>query len=1502
MIDPNVWAMLWPGLVLGGLPLLGAWALGRGLKSRAAVRSLQLRAALLASIVVALLPIAPLRVARPGWMPAPLAPRVAPRAPVPAAEPMPIAAPAGPAPSASELQLEPEPQMAPPAAISPRQRIRAAAEAPSMRVQPVGEAAAPSWPRIALGVWLGGALILLGWSAWCHAHIARVRRRSQVLVEGEAFEEAARIASEWKMKPPRLLGTSGIASPFASGVWRASICWPASMESEPGSEPWRAILRHEMAHCRRRDCSWNALAQASRAMLWPQPMLWWACRAIQKNAEDVCDEAALEGCAPTAYARGLLDLSQRLQAPASTCGVASRTASAGALPSQPELSRRVARILKLRGSDAWRIGWRTRIVTIAALCVVVGACVLATSEDAPRAEEAAASTSIKPGAAVSVDLSSPRAALDTFVSAVKAGNARALSQCVATVNSSEDLEEYARKLPYLMAAGTPYTVAPWRIEMERGGIAIARADVELNGGRSRGIPPGHTAMRVVKRGSTWKVSADNALAGEMDWFDGVVKTVADPEIKRLRDWARSRGQGWAQGQVLGADGSPVGGATVSLVMSGESRRRLFPRDSLSRLSLALPRRLWEIAQNGASTDSRGFYRIKGLTTGTYIVSAFSPSASGYSVRSNRLGHAPGARQIAPARTVKAHEGARERLPILKLQRAFSIEVRTLDARSGAPLKGVSYFAESAPSSLDSSGALGKSGPDGRTRLNVLPGASGQVRLSLDDPYSGAPGMPTDAVPSFEGSYKSKGGTLQFEGARPTVWNGAVVFAARPGQARRLSVRLIPYIPASRATPQPTPQSGAASTSRASSAPVQVDLSTPQAALDTFVTAVRAQDARALSQCVQTVNSAEDLEQTAKHSLRNFSGVSQWRIVAQGGETTASAFVSVPPSGSRGTRRNTTRLQLRKSAPGWRISAAASRYGYGASDPLTWAAQIVADPTIKRLNDWARSHGRAVVEGQVLGADGSPVANATVRMSMDGRVQSQLLESPLGYVLYPRDLSRMLSLSATTDARGFYRIQGLAGVAYQASAFWPARTPAAPRTPQGARWSDSFNQDLDATHIAPPQQLALREGETIQAAPLRVRPAAQLEVLALDARDQKPLQGAVFSARAALKIFFNAGRRASEANGCLTMSVPPGKVRLGLSSQSIDEHGASGIVTSRGRYTNRGATVQLDGQPPIPFPGSTSFTVQPGQTRRVIVRLTPLSALPVPTPLPAPRLRVPIGKRGTGVLIGRVQYEKYGRPGVGVVVTAVMLQPAKWDLMRSLGLAYAHGDDPDESRRWDILNRLAYARATTDARGQFRLSGLMTAPYALITSEPKPGGWPSPGTVGDKLSVAFNIWGHDGQTTRPKAPIVLISGAFIHGHVTDRSTGRGIGGVFVACYGPHRPRIIDQVASVRSQPDGSFQLRVAPGKNEIYLAGPSHTNGEPYRYVDDSRKANTYVLTLPRNTFYAGASEYQLDGAASHTDPRGTGTIVVSPKLGALHTLNFQLRRLRRATREEEAAR
>lgn len=199
------------------------------------------------------------------------------------------------------------------------------------------------WLYVVLtGLWAVGALVGLAWLGFCGLSLLRTRRRSRPITEGEIVATMQALSAVYRVRPPQLLASERVASPFLTGLRRPAILLPASYASEFDEAAQRAILAHELMHLARGDCEWNLLARLLGALGWTQPLLWLLCRRLEQAAEEVCDQAVLEQqCAPEAYARCLLALAERLARPR-----VERIAGVGMAAFRSSLGRRVERILK----------------------------------------------------------------------------------------------------------------------------------------------------------------------------------------------------------------------------------------------------------------------------------------------------------------------------------------------------------------------------------------------------------------------------------------------------------------------------------------------------------------------------------------------------------------------------------------------------------------------------------------------------------------------------------------------------------------------------------------------------------------------------------------------------------------------------------------------------------------------------------------------------------------------------------------------------------------------------------------------------------------------------------------------------------------------------------------------------------------------------------------------------------------------------------------------------
>lgn len=119
----------------------------------------------------------------------------------------------------------------------------------------------------------------------------------------------------------------------------------------------------------------------------------------------------------------------------------------------------------------------------------------------------------------------------------------------------------------------------------------------------------------------------------------------------------------------------------------------------------------------------------------------------------------------------------------------------------------------------------------------------------------------------------------------------------------------------------------------------------------------------------------------------------------------------------------------------------------------------------------------------------------------------------------------------------------------------------------------------------------------------------------------------------------------------------------------------------------------------------------------------------------------------------------------------------------------------------------WAETVTDNQGRYKLESLGSNRYNI---------WAQ---AEDFTVIALDSFkAETGQTHRAR-DLLLIEGGFIAGRVVDEATGEPVkpgAASDVLIYGPSRPRSGAAVDHSRIREDGSFQIRVAPGRNYIYL--------------------------------------------------------------------------------------
>ncbi len=268
---------------------------------------------------------APEPVAEPGPLPPPepiAPPAVVAALPAPAPEPIPLTLP--PEPVQSRLEpiappLEPEPIAEPASIPAAAQWLPSPAAGPFRWLDWLVPAS--------LAAWLVGSIAVAARQAY---RLLRFRRQLAREARENIFadlpqwilDEFADAARGLGVKPPRVVRTALVDTPLVWCLGRPLLLLPDALIEDLSRDAWRGILRHELAHLRRRDHWVARLELLGEVAWWWNPLFWLARVQIHKYAELCCDAwvIALGSDTPGrhAYASALLSVCEHLSKPRPT--------------------------------------------------------------------------------------------------------------------------------------------------------------------------------------------------------------------------------------------------------------------------------------------------------------------------------------------------------------------------------------------------------------------------------------------------------------------------------------------------------------------------------------------------------------------------------------------------------------------------------------------------------------------------------------------------------------------------------------------------------------------------------------------------------------------------------------------------------------------------------------------------------------------------------------------------------------------------------------------------------------------------------------------------------------------------------------------------------------------------------------------------------------------------------------------------------------------------------
>ena len=139
---------------------------------------------------------------------------------------------------------------------------------------------------------------------------------------------------------PAVREVAALEVPAVFGLMRHTICLPPGMATTLNEQELRWVLRHELAHIRRRDIAVSILGSIASACHWFNPLVWMTTSRLRAAIEAAADRLAVKSLTPqqaTAYGHLLVRLAEGSHA-------TSPSPALGLLPfaSGKHLKRRVA--------------------------------------------------------------------------------------------------------------------------------------------------------------------------------------------------------------------------------------------------------------------------------------------------------------------------------------------------------------------------------------------------------------------------------------------------------------------------------------------------------------------------------------------------------------------------------------------------------------------------------------------------------------------------------------------------------------------------------------------------------------------------------------------------------------------------------------------------------------------------------------------------------------------------------------------------------------------------------------------------------------------------------------------------------------------------------------------------------------------------------------------------------------------------------------------------------
>lgn len=135
--------------------------------------------------------------------------------------------------------------------------------------------------ELAIGLWLGGALVFLVWRGFAYGAMRRL-----LLSGARPAGQAGRV---------RLVESGATQAPVAFGVIDKVVALPSGFMNRGTAFERDLVIAHELQHHAGHDLAVNLAMQPLLALHWFNPLAWLGWRALRRDQEAACDARVMAG-------------------------------------------------------------------------------------------------------------------------------------------------------------------------------------------------------------------------------------------------------------------------------------------------------------------------------------------------------------------------------------------------------------------------------------------------------------------------------------------------------------------------------------------------------------------------------------------------------------------------------------------------------------------------------------------------------------------------------------------------------------------------------------------------------------------------------------------------------------------------------------------------------------------------------------------------------------------------------------------------------------------------------------------------------------------------------------------------------------------------------------------------------------------------------------------------------------------------------------------------------